>query len=346
MLLRLIRTAADAARALAMALLRRRDLALENLALRQQLASVCSKPHSRPGPFDRAFWGLLPRVWPAWRTALGFVRPETVVRWHRQGFRLFWRLKSHPNLGRPPVDHEIRRLIFRMASENPWGAPRVHAELLKLGFDISQATVERYMPRPAFPRRPTGSWSTFLRLHLDSSVGIDFFDIPTATFEILRGFLVINHKSRRILHVGITKHPTEEWAANHLLEAFPFDDAPRFLFRDRDSIFGSSFRQRVWSMGVAEAISEPQSPWQNPFAERVIGTIRRELLDHVIVLNERHAVRLLREYVEYYNKARPHLSLEKDSPQGRQVMGPERGAEIVPIDVLGGLHHRYARRAA
>ena len=216
---------------------------------------------------------------------LCFVHPDTVTRWHRFGFRLYWRLISLPGQGRPHIDTEVRKLIVSMAHKNStWSAPRIHSELCKLGFDISQATVTRYMPqRPRLsPNSP--DWSTFLRLHLDDSVGVDFFDIPTATFDVLRGFLVIDHGRRKLLHLGVTKHPSAEWTANQITETFPLKSAPRFLFRDRDAIFGERFRARVKSMGIKEVVSAHHSPWQNPFAERVIGSIRRELLDHVIVL--------------------------------------------------------------
>ena len=261
MLLRLVRATANLLRASVMTLFRSRDLALENLALRQQLASVCRRPHSRPDRFDRFFWSLLAAAWPRWKGSLRFVLPATVVRWHRQGFRLYWRFKSSRLAGRPPVDKEIRDLIAKMAQENPtWGEPRVHGELLKLGLHVSHATVGRYLRDRRSPTLRT--WGTFLRLHLDSSVGIDFFDLPTATFDVLRGFLVADHVRRQLLHVAVTRHPTAEWTANQMNEAFPFDTAPRFLFRDRDAIFGGCFGSRVERMGITEVVSAPRCPWQ------------------------------------------------------------------------------------
>ncbi|MGC4113769.1 MAG: hypothetical protein QM765_03735 [Myxococcales bacterium] len=297
MLRELVATAAYAARAVVLALIRPRELALENLALRQQVASLSAKPHPRPNEFDRVFWATLASLWPSWRSSLAFVQPDTVVRWHRAGFRLFWRWKSRP-LGRPPIDEDLRQLIRKMASENPtWGAPRIHGELLKLGFSIVEATVAKYLPKHPPARSPKSpDWKTFLRLHLDGSVGIDFFDIPTATFDVLRGFLVIDHKRRKLLHVGVTEHPTAEWTANQLVAALPEDSTPTRVFRDRDSIFGSAFVARVRSLGIEQHVSAHRSPWQNPFAERMVGNIRRDLLDHVIVLNERHATKLLREH--------------------------------------------------
>jgi putative transposase len=347
MLFRLLRIAFDAGRALFLSIARPSELAVEVVVLRQQVASLAAKPHPRPDTFDRVFWAALVSVWPSWRSSLGFVQPETVLRWHQAGFRLFWRFKSRP--GRPPVDKDLRTLIDTMASENPtWGAPRIHGELLKLDFAVAEATVAKYMrERRTFPPRCGPDWKTFLRLHLDSSVGIDFFDIPTATFDVLRGFLIIDHRRRKLLHLGVTKHPTAEWTANQLTEAFPFDSAPDRLFRDRDSIFGTRFVDKAKALGIKEVISAPRSPWQNPFAERVIGSIRRDLLDNVIVLGERHATRLLREYQNtYYNTSRTHLGLDKDSPVARPAQKAQAGSRIVSIPILGGLHHRYERRAA
>jgi putative transposase len=348
MLSRLVCLVVCLVRAAFLSRLRPDDLAIENAALRQQVASLASKPHPRPDRFDRVFWAALSSLWPKWSSALAFVSPDTVVRWHRAGFRVLWRFKSR-RPGRPPVDRELRDLIVRMATENPtWGAPRIHGELLKLGFTVAQATIASYMP--ARPRRGglrSPTWRTFLWLHLSDSVGIDFFDIPTATFDVLHGFVVIDHERRELLHLGVTKHPTAEWTANQLPQAFPDDSTPEHLFRDRDGIFGAAFTKKVKALGIEEVISAPRSPWQNPFAERVVGTLRRELLDHVIVLNERHATRLLRDFQNnYYNPWRTHLGLAKDSPTKRSVQPPEAGSKIVSVPILGGLHHRYERRAA
>ena len=329
---------------MALALVCPRELAFENVALRQQVASLAAKPHPRPDRFDRAFWATLASLWPSWRRSLAFVSPDPVVRWHRAGFRLFWRWKSR-RPGRPPIDEQLRNLIVTMATENPtWGAPRIHGELLKLGYRVAQATVASYLPkRPRGSSPDTPDWKTFLNLHLHGSAGIDFFDIPTATFDVLRGFLVIDHERRKLLHVGVTRHPTAEWTANQFVGALRDDSSPERLFRDRDSIFGSAFTSRVKALGIEQKVSASRSPWQNPFAERMVGNIRRDLLDHVIVLNERHATKLLREYQDgYYNPWRTHLGLGKDAPEGRQAQSLEDGAEIV----LGGLHHRYVRRAA
>ena len=324
----------------------RGDLVLENLALRQQLALLHHRS-KRPqfGRFDRAFWVQLSRRWSRWRDALLLVHPATVIRWHRQGFRAWWAWKSrHRGPGRPPVGSELRLLIQEMARANPlWGAPRIHGELLKLGFTISQRSVARIMPRRRGP--PSQSWRTFLSNHVADLVAVDFFVVPTATFRILFVFVVLLHHRRQVVHFNVTSAPTSAWTAQQILEAFPEDSAPRYLIRDRDAVYGDTFRRRVEGMGIAEVLTAARSPWQNPYAERMIGTIRRDLLDHVIVLGEEHLRRQLHRYLRYYHGARTHLSLAKDAPEPRPVEPPEHGS-VVAVPEVGGLHHRYARRAA
>lgn len=273
------------------------------------------------------------------------LHPDTVVRWHRQGFRFYWRWKSRsPKPGRPPVDNEIRKLIRQMQSANVgWGAPRIHGELLKLGIEVSQATVSKYMVRQRKP--PSQTWRTFLENHADCIAGIDFFTVPSATFRILYVFIVLSHDRRHIVHFNVTAHPTARWTAQQLVEAFPFDSAPRYLLRDRDAIYGEKVQRRIKSLGIEEVVTTPRSPWQNPYCERVIGSIRRDCLDHVIVLNERHLRRMPREYVSYYHTSRTHLSLNKDPPEIRPVETLEMG-NIVAFPHVGGLHHRYGRIAA
>ncbi|WP_326491812.1 integrase core domain-containing protein [Myxococcus stipitatus] len=272
----------------------------------------------------------------------------TVVKWHRMGFRLFWRWKSRSRVGRPRATPELRALIRRMAEANPtWGAPRIHGELLKLGMAVGQTTVARYMPRPGRGApKPSPTWRNFLRLHLAESAGMDFFVIPTATFGVLLGFVVVSHRDRRILHLNVTAHPTEEWTKQQLREAFPWTSAPRYLHRDRDKLYSEGVRATLTHLGIREVPSAARCPWQNPYAERVIGSIRRELLDHVVVLNEAHARRLLREYQRYYNASRTHLSRGKDAPETRKVQGPEHGSKVIELREVFGLHHRYERRAA
>ena len=324
----------------------RTDLALENLALRQQL--VLLRRRSKRPQFrrlERLFWVWLSHQWDGWREALHVVRPETVIRWHRQGFRAFWTWKSRRGrVGRPRISSELADLVRAMALANPlWGAPRIHGELLKLGFDVSQRTVARLMPRR--PKPPSQTWRAFLQNHLSELVSVDFFVVPTATFRLLFVFVILLHRRRQVVHFNLTDCPTAAWTARQIVEAFPGDTAPPYLLRDRDSIFSSEFRRRVKGMGTTEVLTAPRSPWQNPFAERLIGTIRRELLDHVIVLNEGHLRRRLHSYLRYYHGSRTHLSLEKDAPDPRAVERPEQG-RVVALPQVGGLHHRYVRRVA
>ena len=324
----------------------RRALVLENLALRHQLAGLQrTAPRPRLRRFDRLVWVLLYRLWSGWADALAFVKPETVIRWHRIGFKLFWNWKSRrKGLGRPPVSPEVRALIRRMSGANPlWGAPRIHGELQKLGVAIAQATVSKYMVRHRRP--PSQTWRTFLDNHLRSLVAVDFFTVPTVTCKVLFVFVVLAHHRRRVVHFNVTEAPTPAWSAQQLVEAFPWDTAPRYLLRDRDGLYEVVFSNRVRSLGIHEVKTAPRSPWQNPYVERLIGTLRRECLDHVIVWNESHLRRLLRDYLTYYHRDRTHLSLEKDAPEPRPVERPDHGA-IVEMPVVGGLHHRYTRQAA
>jgi transposase InsO family protein len=323
-----------------------RQLRLENLALRQQVAMLQqSVKRPRASVVDRNFWILFSRYVDGWRNSLHALHPDTVVRWHRQGFRLYWRLKSRgPRPGRPPIDKTLRKLIREMQATNMgWSAPRIHGELLKLGIEVSQATVSKYMLHPRKP--PSQSWRTFLDNHQDCLAAMDFFTVPTATFRVLYVFIVLNHDHREVVYFDATEHPTAYWTAQQLVEAFPFDSAPRYLQRDRDAIYGEKVQRRIRGLGIAEVISAPLSPWQNPYVERVIGSIRRDCLDHVIVFNERHLRRILRDYFNYYHSCRTHLSLNKDSPKPRAVE-PEVLGNIVALPQVGGLHHRYTRAAA
>jgi transposase InsO family protein len=327
-------------------------LVLENLALRQQLA-VLRKETPRPAvrTVDRVFWVALSRLWPRWKEALHLVKPETVIAWHRAGFRLFWTWRSRPSKGgRPPASEETQRLVRQLAADNPgWGAPRIHGELRKLGLRVAQSTVASLLLKvrgPPGPRKPPSqTWRAFLKNHLTQAAAMDFFVIPTAGFKLLYGFVIIEHGRRRIRHVAVTTQPTAAWVSQQLREACPFDTAPAFLHRDRDGIYSEAVSDTIKAMGIEEVLSAPRSPWQNPYCERVIGTLRRELFDHVIVTGEAHALALLKEYVEYYNGSRTHLSLVKDAPNEREVELPSAGPVHVR-EVLGGLHHRYFRRAA
>ena len=324
----------------------RSELALENLALRQQLA-VLNRRYPRPKlrKSDRVFWLLLSRTWDHWKETLVIVKPETVLRWHRKRFASYWdRLSAKKGRGRPGIDREIRELIRKMAQSNPlWGAPRVHGELLKLGINISERTVSRWMPRRTKP--PSQNWRAFLDNHVGELVSIDFLTVPTATFRVLFVLIVLAHDRRRIVHFNVTEHPTAEWTAQQMVEAFCDGESPRYLIRDRDGVYGSTFRDRVKALDIEEVVIAPQSPWQSPYVERVIGTLRRECLDHVVVLVESHLRRIVRRYVIYYHGARTHLALEKDAPEPRAVQPPEKGS-VIEISEVGGLHHRYERRAA
>ena len=232
-----------------------------------------------------------------------------------------------------------------MSCENPLrGAPRIHGELLKLGIDIGETSVSKYLVRRHKP--PSQTWRTFLDNHVKSMVSVDFFTVPTIRFQVLYVFLVLAHDRRRILHFGVTDCPTAEWTAQQLREAFPWETAPRYLLRDRDGIFGPDLVTQVKAMGIKQVLSAPRSPWQRAYVERVIGTIRRECLDHVIVWSEADLSGHLRRFADYYHRSRTHLGLEKDTPETRPVQGPEAGRMIVAIPEVGGLHHRYERRAA
>ncbi len=323
-----------------------RQLALENLALRQQL-TVYKRTVTRPKlrATDRLFWVGLARVWAGWRRSLVIVTPETVLRWQRRRFRAYWTsLSGRPPVGRPPISRQIRALVLRMARANPlWGAPRIPGELLKLGIDVAERTVSRLLPKRHTP--PSQTWRTFLANHVRDLVSIDFFTVPTAGLRVLFVLVVLAHQRRRVVHFNVTEHPTAAWTAQQIVDAFPNDTVPSALLRDRDTVYGAAFRQRVKGMGIGEVLTAPSSPWQNPFAERLIGSIRRECLDHVLVLSERHLRRTLTRYFGYYHRARTHLSLDKDAPDGRPIEPPELGP-IIPMSEVGGLHHRYIRRAA
>jgi len=319
---------------------------LENLALRHQLA-ILQRPAPQPRlrTSDRLFWVLRSRLWSGWADAVSVVQPATVIRWHRTGFKRVWTWKSCRNgRGRPAVAPAVRALIRRMSTANPlWGAPRIHGELQKRGVEISQAAVSKYVVRHRRP--PSPSWRTFLDNHLGSLVSVDFFVVPTVMCKVLFVFLVLAHDRRRVVHVNVTDAPTAQWTAQQIVEAFPWETAPRYLLRDRDAVYGVAFSSRVQALGIREVKAAPRSPWQNPYVERLIGTLRRECLDHVVVLNETHLRRLLRDDLVYYHRVRTHLSLEKDSPEPRPVERPDQGG-IVEMPMVGGLHHQSTRLAA
>jgi transposase InsO family protein len=323
----------------------RAALELEVFALRHQLAVYqrCpTRPRTRVA--DRLLWGWLSRTWAGWRNALVFVQPSTVITWQRRRFRDHWARLSHARPGRPRLAKVVQDLIREMSSANPrWGSPRIVGELAKLGIHVAKATVERYMVRPKKP--PSPRWRAFLANHVKDLVSVDFFVVPTVAFKVLFVFIVLAHARRRIVHFNVTEHPTAQWAAHQLSEAFPWEAAPRYLIRDRDRVYGPPFRTRVERMGIEEVLTAPRSPWQNPFAERVIGSVRRECLDQVIVLDERHLRRLLGDYFQHYHRWRCHRSLAMDCPEPRPVQGPERG-HVVEVAEAGGLYRHYERHAA
>lgn len=317
------------------------ELKAEIVVLRHQLNVLQRKSPSRPNlsGADRALFVFLYRLFPGIAGAITIVRPETLIHWHRAGFRAWWRWKSRNPGGRPKVDRELRDLIRRMCEENPlWGAPRIHGELLKLGFSIAQSTVSKYMLRGRKP--PSQCWKTFLRNHADGIAAVDFLVVPTLTFERLFAFVVLGLGRRTILWIGVTTNPTAQWLARQITEAFPWDTAPTYLILDNDGAYGHVFRRRVHAMGIRDRPTSPRSPWQNGYVERVIGSIRRECLDYMIVRNEVHLRRVLHAYSLYYNATRTHLGLSKDAPNRRPI---ERRGLIVATDILGGLHHQYGR---
>src|ERR1700738_614106 len=287
----------------------------------------------------RWFFIQLSRWVPSILQVLAIIRPETLVRWHRAGFRCYWRWKSRPQGGRPRIDTELRALIRRMSVENPlWGAPRIHGELLKLGFEIAQPSIAKYMVKRRGP--PSHGWRTFLHNHAPDIAAMDLFVVPTIGFALLYAYIIVRLDRRELVWISVTTHPTAEWVARQITEAFPWNEAPRYMIHDRDRIYGAIVTRRLRAMGIRDKPIAPASPWQNGFAELLIGSIRRECLDHVIVLGEAHLRRILKNYAAYYNVSRTHRSLNKDAPLRRAI---ERLGAVVSRPVLGGLHHQYCR---
>lgn len=320
------------------------NLTAENLALRQQRI-VLKRNQRRPklNARDRLFWVLMSCIWSGWRDVLLIVQPETVIRWHKTAFKRYWNRKSQAGKrGRPGMDADVRALILKVADANPlWGAPKIHGELLKLGIVISERTVSGVLRRRK-PKPPSQTWRTFIKNQMPDMVGADFLVVPTIRFRLLFVFIILSHARRRIVHFNVTANPTAEWTAQQIVEAFPWDTAPRYLLRDGDSIYGNWFRQRVKSMGIEEVLTAYHSPWQNPYVERLHGSIRRECLDHVIVFSENHLRRLLRAYFAYYHEDRTHLGLDKRTPLGRPIsIRASSSAKLIELSRVGGIHHRY-----
>ena len=316
-------------------------LGAENMVLRHQLNVLRRKAQGRIWltNSDRWFFVQLYRWFPSILQVLTVVRPETLVHWHRTGFRCYWCWKSRSRGGRPPIETSLRALIRRMSIENPlWGAPRIHGELLKLGFEVAQSTVAKYMAKSG--RRRSQTWKTFLCNHAPDIAAMDIFVVPTIGFKILYGIVIMRLDRRRLVWTNVTTNPTAEWIARQITEAFPWDHAPRYLLRDRDRSYGAIVRRRLQAMGIRDHPTAPRSPWQNGHVERLIGSIRRECLDHIVVVGEVSLRRTLKSYARYYNEIRTHRSLDKDAPEARpiQVTGM-----ICSHPVLGGLHHHYVR---
>lgn len=321
---------------------------MENLALRQQVTALKKERPSRAlDDVERAFWVALRASWPSWASRLMIVKADTVARWHRERFRRYWAKISRRRCpGRSRIGAEIRDLIWTMAKDG-WGAPRIHAELLKLGFAVSQMTVSRYMPRrPAEPDQ-VKRWIAFLRNHRHDIAALDLFTVPSVSLRLLYGFFVIEHGRRHIVHFNATFHPTVAWVIQQLREAFPYDTAPKYLIFDRDSIFSPAAVRFVKALGIVPVRTSYRSPWQNGTAERWILSCRREILEHVVVFGERRLVRLMRLYISYYHEDRCHLGLDKDTPNERPITPrPSPAATVVALPRVGGLHHRYVWREA
>jgi transposase InsO family protein len=318
----------------------RRRLEAENLFLRHQLSIALRRAPARLRirGSDRALLVWMTWLWPRLLGATQIVQPETILRWHRAGFKAFWRWKSRSRAGRPKIDRDLRDLIRRMSQENPnWGASRIHGELLMLGFEVAQSTVSKYMVQGGSPSQ---SWKTFLRNHAQAIAAIDLCVVPTLTFERLLAFLVLGHGRRQLLWFEVTRHPTAEWLARQITEAFPWSSAPAYLVRDNDRAYGDVFKSRVRAMGIRDRPISPRSPWQNAYVERLIGTVRRECLDRMLIFGESHLRRVLASYAAYYNQARTHLALQKDAPLHRAA---QRSGVIIAIPILSGLHHHYVR---
>jgi transposase InsO family protein len=316
-------------------------LEAENAVLRHQLIVLKRRLHGRVRLTNHDRWFLIQlyRWFPSILQVLTIIRPETLVRWHRAGFRRYWRWKSCPRGGRPQINTELRALIRQMSIDNSlWGAPRIHGELLKLGFELAQSSVAKYMVKRRGP--PSQGWRTFLRNHAPDIAAMDLFVVPTIGFDLLYAFVIVRLDRRDLVWINVTKNPTAEWVARQITEAFPWDEAPKYLIRDHDRIYGTLVARRLRAMGIRDKPTAPASPWQNGFAERLIGSIRRECLDHIIVFGETHLRRILRSYARYYNEARTHLSLNKDTPMSRAA---ETAGRIICHPILGGLHHQYAR---
>jgi hypothetical protein len=321
------------------------QLVLEVIVLAKQLEIYQrTDPKLNIKRTDRIFFSLMKDLLSNWKERLFIVKPDTVIKWHRSAFKFYWRLKSKRKGGRPKVSREVIALIKQMANENPdWGAPRIHGELMKLGFNICESTVQRYMPKKR-NRNNSQSWKAFLQNHSKEIISIDFLTVPTVNFKLLYVLVVIEHHRRRLVYFNITKNPTAQWSLQQIRNLLmDYDTPPKYLIRDRDMKYGKLLGGRKNKFGIDEIMTAYRCPWQNGYVERVIGSIKRECLDNIIVFNESHLRSILADYFSYYNKYRTHLGINKDSPEGREVQSE---GEIYKVPVVNGLHHVYFRQAA
>jgi transposase InsO family protein len=337
---------------LALRFRRRKSLELEVIALRYQIAVFKRRLPARRAPLitspDRLIWDCFYRIYPRAKYWMQVVKPQTVVEWHRRGFLFYWRRRCAHNLAPSEVKDQLSRLIFHLYDENSgWGITRIRAELLKFGYDIDGGSVARSLlgrfRRYPIVREP--AWKIFLRNHMHDTAAIDMFVVVTLSFKLLYGLVIISHNRRKILHFDATEHPTQEWLAKNILGAFKKNSRPKYLIRDRDRCYGQKFSRQLQELGIRERVIPKQSPWANAIVERLIGSIRRECLNYVIILDRRHLLRVLGEYVEYYNHNRTHRSLGKDCPIPRVNQSFREGDQIVSIPHVGGLHHHYERTA-
>jgi len=331
------------------------DLVLETIELRQQLAAYLSKNENPKNITDvtRSLLIALKRTWSKWVDALIIVKPETVIYWQQKRFKKYWAEKSAKKNkpGRPSIKLEICELITRMASENlSWGAPRIYSELLMLGYtkkQVSQRTVSRYLKKirvddPDNIKKKRQQWKIFLKNHREYIMAMDFFTVPTISFKILYVYFIIDHARRKIVHVNVTEHPTAEWVIQQLKDAFPFESAPKYLIFDRDSIFSARVRQFITDMGTRPKVTGYKCPWQNGVAERYVLSVREDALNRMVIFNAEQLQDLMKQYVEYYNNERCHLSVGRDSPNGREIQKkPFGSARVISLPRIGGLHHVY-----
>jgi hypothetical protein len=322
----------------------RTQLILENIFLHKQLEIYQrTDPKLKIKRTDRIIFSLIMDMLSNWKERLFIVKPETVIKWHRTAFKFYWRWKSKQKGGRPKVSREVIALIKQMANENSgWGAPRIHGELMKLGINICESTVQRYMPKKG--KRITGqNWKTFLQNHSKDIISIDFLTVPTVNFKLLHVLVIIEHHRRKLIYFNVTKNPTAEWSIQQIRNLLFDYDTPKYLIRDRDKKYGTLLDSKKNRFGIDEIVTAYRSPWQNGYVERVIGSIRRECLDLMIILNENHLKTILDDYISYYNKYRTHLGINKNSPEGRPLMAE---GKIYKIPAVNGLHHVYLRQAA